>query len=503
MIPTSSRTVWYKANSITAASHSRRLRTHFKTVWYAASRSRSHSQVRRRHLTAGSCVFVCRGSAATMGFFGLIFGGRGTADDVPSHMAGPQVAATVTVDPTVVEVNDKDTKDTASGSSTVPVIANSTLAIHTAARHPTLTTGGAVAGLPTSAAHSDKGKGVLFFHGHIPRGRPRHPADAGAMGQEAGLCYRYKLEDMALHEPLQFVDRNGLATPFFRTVIKDVVYNLQELQVEGKVHGHLTPAIIKVSDEGLVRLEGAVFEATRERQYSSQAYQLGVVLHFCLTGGQCPVLWAPNQLHEVLMGMHHSPTESDLIMQLVHFAVEERPSLEAVLQHPCLWNDMQRLDLLVGLSNYIESMGKGDVGFSSHFQHIMEHELGSAEGWQQAMHPDLMDNMTKYNKFRPDSWQDLLRFVRNMHRHYKPILRKMPPALQQVLGCSTDGVYRYIAPKFPKLLITSYNFVQQYCSQETTVRVAETNLNMIRQAGCYMPPDYLLDMCKLNRQARE
>lgn len=40
---------------------------------------------------------------------------------------------------------------------------------------------------------------------------------------------------------------------------------------------------------------------------------------------------------------------------------------------------------------------------------------------------------------------------------------------------------RYIAPKFPKLLITSYNFVQDYCSQETTARVAETNLNMIRQ----------------------
>ena len=78
--------------------------------------------------------------------------------------------------------------------------------------------GGAVAGPPVSAADSDKGKGVLFFHGHIPRGSPRHPADAGAMGQEANLCYRHKLEDMALHEPLRFVDRNGLATPFFRTV---------------------------------------------------------------------------------------------------------------------------------------------------------------------------------------------------------------------------------------------------------------------------------------------
>ena len=61
---------------------------------------------------------------------------------------------------------------------------------------------------------------------------------------------------------------------------------------------------------------------------------------------------------QVLMGMDHSPTESDLITQLVHFVVEERPSLEVMLHHPCLWNDMQRLDLLVGLSNYIESMGK-------------------------------------------------------------------------------------------------------------------------------------------------
>jgi hypothetical protein len=88
---------------------------------------------------------------------------------------------------------------------------------------------------------------------------------------------------------------------------------------------------------------------------------------------------------------------------------------------------------------------QGDVGFPSHFQHILQQELGSAEGWQQAMHPDLMDNMTKYNKFKPHSWQDLLRFVRNMHRHYKPILRKMPPALQQVLGRNSDGVYRCVS----------------------------------------------------------
>jgi len=61
---------------------------------------------------------------------------------------------------------------------------------------------------------------------------------------------------------------------------------------------------------------------------------------------------------QVLMGMEKLPTESDLIKLLLHVVAEKRSSLEAVLQHPCLWNDMQRLDLLVGLSNYLEEMGK-------------------------------------------------------------------------------------------------------------------------------------------------
>ena len=61
---------------------------------------------------------------------------------------------------------------------------------------------------------------------------------------------------------------------------------------------------------------------------------------------------------QVLMGMDHLHTEADLIKLLLHVAMEKRPSLEDVQQHPCLWNDMQRLDLLVGLSNYLEQMGK-------------------------------------------------------------------------------------------------------------------------------------------------
>ena len=78
--------------------------------------------------------------------------------------------------------------------------------------------GGGAAKPSAGIAHSDKGKGVLFFHGHIPGSNSRCSADAGAMGQEAALSHKHKLEDMALNEPLRFVDRNGMATPFFRKV---------------------------------------------------------------------------------------------------------------------------------------------------------------------------------------------------------------------------------------------------------------------------------------------
>ncbi len=218
-----------------------------------------------------------------------------------------------------------------------------------------------------------------------------------------------------------------------------------------------------------------MFSAKEERQYSSEAYQLGSTLHFCLTGGQYPVLWEPNQLHKVwlpasiydtsvvpnvctacfmanvyppcsdlqlfrsfhhchklliawqplavaltlhrcllcipcailhcactactpvsdlptnldtdvvqafmtmhltiaeqafmnmhlssdvaqqLMGMDDLPTEADLIRQLVHLEPDKRPSMGAVLEHPCLWEDKQCLDLLVDLSNYLGKMGK-------------------------------------------------------------------------------------------------------------------------------------------------
>lgn len=63
-------------------------------------------------------------------------------------------------------------------------------------------------------------------------------------------------------------------------VIKNVIYKLQELQAEGKVHGHLTPAMVKVSDEGLVRVEGThvIIFVPFARKLDLPVVQLAVIL---------------------------------------------------------------------------------------------------------------------------------------------------------------------------------------------------------------------------------
>ncbi len=77
--------------------------------------------------------------------------------------------------------------------------------------------GGGVATSP-DIAHCNKGKGVLFYHGHIPSSSASVPADAGPSYQ-AVVSYRHNLKELVLEEPLRFVDRHGVATPFFMTVI--------------------------------------------------------------------------------------------------------------------------------------------------------------------------------------------------------------------------------------------------------------------------------------------
>ena len=77
--------------------------------------------------------------------------------------------------------------------------------------------GGRVATSP-DIAHCNKGKGVLFYHEHLPSSSASFPADAGPSYQEATVSYRHNLKEMVLAEPLRFVDRHGMATPFFMTV---------------------------------------------------------------------------------------------------------------------------------------------------------------------------------------------------------------------------------------------------------------------------------------------
>ncbi len=63
--------------------------------------------------------------------------------------------------------------------------------------------------------------------------------------------------------------------------------------------------------------------------------------------------------------------------------------------------------------------------------------------WRQSIEPELMDYMNSWRQFKTSSWQELLRFIRNMYRHYGAVYSNMSPAMQRMLDPFPEGVFRY------------------------------------------------------------
>jgi serine/threonine-protein kinase/endoribonuclease IRE1 len=86
--------------------------------------------------------------------------------------------------------------------------------------------------------------------------------------------------------------------------------------------------------------------------------------------------------------------------------------------------------------------------------------------WDAALHPALLDNMSRYRRYNPYSVRDLLRVVRNKRAHW----RELPPAARAVLGPPPGPFLAYWTQRFPALLLYVYAFAAQRCAGEPHLR---------------------------------
>ena len=215
------------------------------------------------------------------------------------------------------------------------------------------------------------------------------------------------------------------------------------------------------------------------------AFGLGCLTHYCLTGGGHPFGARYERDANVARGVDPeleklervSREAADLVRALTKPDPADRPTAAEALAHPLWWSDAAKLKFLCDVSDRVEMEDREAGGF------LLLRELergalsprgprgvggiGIAEAsWAGRLPPSLLQNLGKYRSYKGDEVRDLLRVIRNKSNHF----RELPRAVRDEVGAPPEGFFRYFDEKFPRLLMHAYAFVKENCAHEPAFR---------------------------------
>lgn len=334
-----------------------------------------------------------------------------------------------------------------------------------------------------------------------------------AMEEDAEFVYlalercKQSLADLlSLNPPMEplFVDSQAHPTPSCMQVAEDIGQGLLALHERGIVHRDLKPHNVlvtgqgrgKVSDMGHCKRlldQQASFHSLgaggstgwqapeqliarsggdARQGYTTDVFSYGMLLFYCLTAGKHPFGEHYERDFNILQGRHnlksiaHLPEAQEMIRSMLAWQAGKRPSMKAVMQQPFWWSSARRLAFLVHLSDRVEMEDREvDQSLLQQLEATAEDALGGSD-WATALGLEVVANLGKYRKYSSSSLRDLLRVIRNKHNHF----REMPLSLQDQLGPLPEGFLRYFTTRFPRLLLTTYNFAEQHCSADPPLR---------------------------------
>jgi serine/threonine-protein kinase/endoribonuclease IRE1 len=145
-----------------------------------------------------------------------------------------------------------------------------------------------------------------------------------------------------------------------------------------------------------------------------------------------------------------------------------RPSAAGALAHPFWWPAETRLAFLVDVSERVELEDREQD--RTLLAALEARGGGGIPGvpmpWDAALHPALLDNLSRYRRYDGRSVRDLLRVVRNKRAHW----RELPPAARAVLGPPPGPFLAYWAARFPGLLMHVHAFASARLAAEPHLR---------------------------------
>ncbi|CAD7695128.1 unnamed protein product [Ostreobium quekettii] len=294
--------------------------------------------------------------------------------------------------------------------------------------------------------------------------------------------------------------RDGMPTEYCLKLVNDIACGLAFIHARGIVHRDIKPHNVlikdgraKLSDMGLgrrlVKDQSSFFSAgpggssgwqapeqlkikdgiPSRQTKSMDVFSLGCVIHYCLTAGGHPfgsqsygrdpkILKGDPELS----GLDKLPLAKHLISGMLESEPSKRPNMKTVLAHPFWWTKRKQLQFLIDLSDRIENEDRAE---DKSLLRLLESYVKDATGgnWGARIDPKLISNLGQYRKYTYTSLRDLLRVIRNKHNHF----REMSEDLKVLLGPIPEGFLGYFTSRFPELLIATYAFALEHCSQDS------------------------------------
>ncbi|KAF1360146.1 hypothetical protein EJ07DRAFT_116409 [Lizonia empirigonia] len=200
-------------------------------------------------------------------------------------------------------------------------------------------------------------------------------------------------------------------------------------------------------------------------------FSLGCVFYYVLTNGSHPFDdeegWMQMREYNIkkekanLEGLRLGDDSEEpywLIQWMLKTRPEDRPTALQVMNHPFFWSAEKRLNFLCDCSDHWEREPRDPPS-----QHLIILEdwsdeiLDKKRNFLGKLDPAFINSLGKQRKYTGDRILDLLRALRNKKNHYED----MDENVKAKVGPLPHGYLRYWTTKFPTLLMSCYEAVQQ------------------------------------------
>uniref|UniRef100_A0A8C1PL59 Serine/threonine-protein kinase ppk4-like n=1 Tax=Cyprinus carpio TaxID=7962 RepID=A0A8C1PL59_CYPCA len=182
---------------------------------------------------------------------------------------------------------------------------------------------------------------------------------------------------------------------------------------------------------------------------SSDIQVAGMLVYYILSGGQHPFGEDVDCEYNISRGRYSlehldDDVAKDLVEWMINENANERPTVEQTLAHPFFWTDERRVWYLkiLGSEKEAENCRNADEEL---LNAIAKHTEGkSFSEWKNKLPSELVQKLDGKKKPYPENTLGLLRFIRNLHEHYKD-----------------DAVKINLMDLFPDLFGTVYMFAKE------------------------------------------